>query len=199
MMRFLLMLVLSLSLYGSEVFNPFLKNDNIISEKSQPKLVKMMSELKYKTGVSVYAVAVNNMGGKSMAIYREEIANTLKDPYVAIILAVEEKKLEMIMSEKLKAVIDKDEILDDYMLPIMVDKRKDITKETQYTAALFNGMAQVADTLAEARGIILEESIRSDSKNFTTGLRWLTYLMILTTAGLVLYRYLESKGVVNVK
>ena len=170
-----------------------LHNDAIIIDKAAEKIEKMCSEIAEKTGVGVYTSAVKTAGGKSITEYTDELTAGLNTPYVVLAIAVDEEQIEMVMSPEVAKYIDKDEILDEYIIPILVSHNKKASPEQKFSAAIFNGVAEITDEIATEHNIVFANSVGSESKNFYEGIMWIIKLLLVLTAAVLVYIYLSSK------
>jgi len=169
-----------------------LQNESIIIDKAAEKIEKMCSEIYEKTGVGVYTSAVRNAGGKSITEYAGTVAAGIKSPF-ALAIAVDEQQIELLMSPELAKYIDKDEILDEYVIPILVSHNKKASPEQKFSAAVFNGVAEITDEIASEHNIAFANSVGSESKNFYEGIMWVVKLMLIFTGAVLTYIYLTSK------
>ena len=88
------------------------------------------------------------------------------------------------MSDDLKDIINKDEILGGYVIPLLASKDKN-TLMAKASAATLNGFAQIADSIAESKNIKLNSSIGHEGK--TTGTIWKVFMYTLVITGVLLY------------
>ncbi|GHV59864.1 hypothetical protein FACS1894103_4140 [Campylobacterota bacterium] len=171
-----------------------LNNDDVLMEKTVDKINEMTAELKEKTNIGVYISAAEKLeNNETITAYTKRLGATLESPFVLITLSSIDRQIDLITSDDLTKRIDKDEVLDDYIIPIFVEIRKDISRQNQLSAGIFNGVAFVVDTLADQEGIELESSVGSGSKNFYDGLMWLIRVMGLLTVGAFAYLWLRDK------
>ncbi|GHV04196.1 hypothetical protein AGMMS50229_05040 [Campylobacterota bacterium] len=192
MKKYLLFLTLLASVWAE---NFVLQNDNILLEKAVEKINEMTTELKTKTGVSVYVSAINKLeNNETIALYAKRIGERLEAPFALIALSSTDVKIDLITSPDLAEIVDRDEVLDDYIIPLFVEVRRDLTTQQQLSAGVFNGVAFLTDTIAEDRGIVLESSVGSGSKNFYEGLMWVIKIMIVLTLVGIFIAYRRSKA-----
>lgn len=189
--KILAVLLFAASLFAESTY--LLHNESIIIDKAAVKMEKMCDELYRKSGVGVYTSAVKSTKGLSIIDYGQSIAAKLKEPYVLLSIAADEQQVDMIMSPDVAEYIDKDEILDDFIIPILVSHNKKATLEQKYSAAIFNGIAEITDQVAAEHDIKLANSVGSESKNFYEGLMWIIKLMLIVTVAVLAYIYLSSK------
>lgn len=173
-----------------------LRNDNVVLGKAVAKIEEMSRELKQETGIGVYLSAIDKLeNNETIAVYAKRIAGDLAPPFVLVAIGRIDRQIDLVVSEELSGRIDIDEALDDYIIPLFVEIRKDITLQQQLSAGLLNGIAFIVDTLAEQDGIVLKSSIGSGSKNFYDGLMWVVRIMLaLTVLGFALVWYRNRKG-----
>jgi hypothetical protein len=164
-----------------------LKNEAIINPKSVQKINEIGSELKSKTAVNLFLVAKDSINNQTIVAFEKEVASTLVKPFILLAYAKEEKKVDIITSSKeLDEIVDKDDILDDYIIPILVsyDKNSEVSKSS---AGLLNGYMEIADRVAGSKGIELESSFGSSNKVFNDVKRYIFYPIIII--GLLVYLY----------
>ena len=115
-----------------------------------------------------------------------QILINVEKPYVLLTIAVEETHVNLLFSDDLKNQINKNEILDGYVVPLLASKDKN-TLFAKVSAATLNGYAAIADTLAESKNIKLESSIGNSGKVSSTIWRVVMYTLIVL--GLLAYTY----------
>jgi hypothetical protein len=175
--KFSLLISLTLSLTGATSlaaeetpFNPALADDRIMTPKSTDKINEMARELHQKTGMQVYYAVIHSLkNGQTIIDYEKELTADLKGPFALIALAGLDKKTDLFLSPELAGKIDKDDILNRYMIPILVEKRSDVTVELRYEAAVFNGITRLIFDMAALKGLKLEsvpDNIDQSSKKF---------------------------------
>lgn len=180
--------------------NYILSDDGLIDNRAKEKINQIGTETKSKLGVNIYIYAKSNLGLDEnittkdkieyIKNYESEILSSLNKPYVLITTAVEETHVNLLLSDDLKSIIDKDDILDGYIVPLLASKDKN-TLFAKVSAAMLNGYAAVADKIAESKNIKLESSIGNQGKVSSTIWRVLMYFLIIT--GLLAYTYAVLK------
>jgi hypothetical protein len=171
----------------------FLDNENIVMEKAAVKMEKIAAELAAKTGYNLYISAKESINSQSITLYTKELEKQLSAPYVLITFASVEEQIELAMSPELTSILDKDDILDDAIIPLFVEHRKDITRSTQYSAGLFNGLSVISDKLALSKGVELEHSVGSGTETFMDGLSWIIRLLLIGTLVAMFIAYYKSR------
>lgn len=173
-----------------------LNDDKLIDDRAAIKINEIGAEVKSKLGVNIYVYAKSNLGlGENVKTKdkidfiknsENQIVSTLEAPYVLLTIAVEETHVNLLFSEDLKEIIDKDDILDGYIVPLLASNDKN-TLFAKVSAATLNGYAAIADTIAEANQITLESSIGNAGKVSSTIWRVLMYTLVVL--GLLAYTY----------
>lgn len=176
--------------------NYILNDDGLIDIRAKDKINQMGDEVKSKLGINIYIYAKSTLGldeniktkEKIEAIKNNEnqILLNLEKPYVLLSIAVEETHVNLLYSDDLKNVIDKNDILDGYVVPLLASKDKN-TLFAKVSAASLNGYAAIADTLANDKNIKLESSIGNAGK--VSGTIWRVLMYTLVVLGLLAYTY----------
>lgn len=174
-----------------------LSDDGLIDPRAQEKINNIGLEAKTKLGVNIYVYVKNTYGlggqikGKDKIIYlknhESQILQALKKPYVLMTMSIEEQHVNLLVSETLKEIIDKNDILDGYVVPLLASKDKN-TLYSKVSAASLNGYAAIADTIADSKNIELESSIGSQGKIASTIWRVLMYTLVVV--GLLSYTFI---------
>ena len=113
-------------------------------------------------------------------------ANTKKD-FIILTMAVDQHYTNLLYSnDKLKEIVSKDEILNEYVIPLLSSQDKNILK-SKVSAASLNGYAQIADLLADTKGIELESSIGSAGKVVSE--IWKVFMYTMFFIGIIAYTY----------
>lgn len=177
-----------------------LSDDGLIDPRAKEKINQIGAEVKSKLGVNVYIYAKSNLGLEEniktkdkiefIKKNEEQIIATLEKPYVLLSIAIEETHVNLHFSEEFKTVLDKDDILDDYVIPLLASKDKN-TLFSKVSAATLNGYAAIGDMLAESKNIELETSIGNAGKVSST--IWRVFMYTLIVIGLFAYTYATLK------
>jgi hypothetical protein len=189
-------LSLLLFLYTNGFAQNFLLNGDLIDVRAKEKILQMGNEVKSKLGVNIYLdskVDLNidpKLPTKDrlnlIKKYEDNILKNLEQPYVLLTIAMEQMHVNLYFSDSLKNIIDKDDILNGYVVPLLASKDKN-TLASKVSAATLNGYAAIADTLAESQKIKLESSIGSEGKVSST--IWRVFIYFLVISGLLAYTY----------
>ncbi len=176
--------------------NYILNDDGLIDDRAKEKILQIGNEVKSKLGVNLYVYAKSNLGLDANVKTKERIEyikgfetniiNTLEAPYVLLTIFVEDTHVNLLFTESLKKAIDKDDILDGYVVPLLASKDKN-TIFSKVSAATLNGYAAIADNIASSKDIKLESSIGNEGKISSTIWRVLMYFLIIS--GLLAYTY----------
>ena len=173
-----------------------LNDDKLIDDRAKEKINQIGTETKSKLGVNIYVYTKSTLGldeniktkDKLEVIknHENQLLATLEKPYVLLSVFVEETHVNLLFSDELKDVLNKDDILDGYVVPLLASKDKN-TLFAKVSAATLNGYAAVADTIAESKNVKLESSIGNAGKISSTIWRVVMYTMIVV--GLLAYTY----------
>ena len=177
-----------------------LNDEKLIDDRAKEKINQIGAETKSKLGVNIYIYAKSTLGldeniktkDKIDFIRNNEskIIATLEKPYVLLSISVEETHVNLLFSDELKDVLDKNDILNGYVVPLLASKDKN-TLFAKVSAATLNGYAAVADTIAESKNIKLESSIGNTGK--VAGTIWRVLMYTLVVLGLLAYTYAVLK------
>lgn len=188
---------LLLFLYSNGFAQSYILNDDgLIDDRAKEKILQIGNEVKSKLGVNLYIYAKSNLGLDANVKTKEKIEyikefetkiiETLESPYVLLTIFVEDTHVNLLFTDSLNKAIDKNDILDGYIVPLLASKDKN-TIFSKVSAATLNGYAAIADDIADSKDIKLESSIGSEGKISSTIWRVLMYFLIIT--GLLAYTY----------
>lgn len=173
-----------------------LNDDKLIDDRAKEKINQIGSETKSKLGVNIYVYTKSTLGLDEniktkdkiefIKNHENQLLTTLEKPYVLLSISVEETHVNLLFSDEFKNVLDKNDILDGYVVPLLASKDKN-TLFAKVSAATLNGYAAIADTIAESKNIKLESSIGNAGKISSTIWRVVMYTMIVL--GLLAYTY----------
>lgn len=176
--------------------NYILNDDNLIDNRAKEKINQIGDEVKSKLGVNIYIYTKSNLGldentttvQKIEAVKTNEnqLLQSLQNPYVLMTIYVEENIVNLLLSQDLQEIIDKNDILDGYVVPLLASKDKN-TLYAKISAATLNGYAAIADTIAESKNIKLESSIGNAGK--VSGTIWRVFMYTLVVVALLIYIY----------
>ena len=173
-----------------------LNDEKLIDDRAKEKINQIGAETKSKLGVNIYIYAKSTLGLEEniktkdkidfIKNYENQLLSSLEKPYVLISLSVEDTHVNLLFSDELKNIIDKNDILNGYVVPLLASKDKN-TLFAKVSAATLNGYAAIADTIAESKNIKLESSIGNAGKVSSTIWRVVMYTLIIL--GLLAYTY----------
>lgn len=180
--------------------NYILNDDKLIDDRAKEKINQIGAEVKSKLGVNIYIYTKSTLGLDTSAKTAQKIeaikANetqllqSLQNPYVLMTIYVEENIVNLKFTEDLNKIIDKNDILDDYVVPLLASKDKN-TLYAKVSAAALNGYAAIADTIADSKNIKLESSIGNSGK--VSGTIWRVFIYTLVVLSLLIYIYVILK------
>ncbi|MDD2894764.1 MAG: hypothetical protein PHG81_01975 [Aliarcobacter sp.] len=176
--------------------NYILNDDKLIDDRAKEKINQIGAETKSKLGVNIYIYAKSTLGLDENITTKDkidfirnnenQIISSLEKPYVLLSISVEETHVNLLFSDEFKNVLDKNDILDGYVVPLLASNDKN-TLFAKVSAASLNGYAAIADTIAESKKIKLESSIGNEGKISSTIWRVLMYTIVVF--GLLAYTY----------
>ena len=175
--------------------NPYiLTHDGLIDQRAQDKIFEIGNESKSKLDINLYIDIKENNGIDPKAprdirknLMKKQDAVIVKNlvaPYAVLVISVDQLYSNILMSDDLKKIIDRDDVLDNYVIPLLASKDKN-TLFAKTSAAVLNGFAQMADSVASSQDIKLDSSIGSEGK--TAGTIWKVFMYTLVVIGLFSY------------
>lgn len=177
-----------------------LNDDKLIDNRAKEKINQIGAETKSKLGVNIYVYAKSTLGLDENIKIKDKIdfirnneskiIATLEKPYVLLSISVQETHVNLLFSDELKDVLDKNDILNGYVVPLLASNDKN-TLFAKVSAATLNGYAAVADVIAESKNIKLESSIGNTGK--VAGTIWRVLMYTLVVLGLLVYTYAVLK------
>ncbi len=197
-----LIIALVISLFATTIMantTPYiLLHDGLIDARAQTKINQIGTEVKEKLQTKIFLHIVENNGInmdlsrderiKKMREYDNQVLSVLtkeeRDNFALLTLAIDQKYANIIMSDNLKDIIDRADILSGYVIPLLASKDKN-TLFAKTSAACLNGYAQIGDSLADNKGIELTSSIGSAGK--TAGTIWKMFMYTMVLVGIIAY------------
>lgn len=180
--------------------NFILNTAGLLDQRAGEEINTMGNEVKSKLRVRVYLDIKGSNGinpdlplkeriplmkqkeADLIASIQEDLNET--QSYVILTLALDQKYSNILMSENLRNIIDKNSILDEYVIPLLAAQDKN-TLNSKVSAACLNGYAEITDTLAENKDIKLVSSIGSEGKVASS--IWRVFMYTLVLSGIILY------------
>lgn len=188
-----IIVLFSTLLFANKV-NYVLNTGGLLDIRAHEKINTIGEEVKLKTGANIYLDVKGDNGINPDAPLKERIAQMkileknlvkdLKKPYVVLAISMDQKYANILMSDDFKNIIDRDDILDGYVIPLLAAKDKNILK-SKVSAAALNGYAQIADSIASYKNIKLVSSIGSEGKVASS--IWRVFMYTLVLSGIILY------------
>ena len=173
-----------------------LNDDKLIDDRAKEKINQIGLEVKSKLGVNIYIYTKSTLGLDEKIKTKDKIdfiknnenqlISNLETPYVLMTMAIEETHVNLLFSDDLKEIINKNDILDGYVVPLLASKDKN-SLFAKVSAASLNGYAAIADTIAESKNVKLESSIGNGGKVSST--IWRVVMYTLVVLGLLAYTY----------
>lgn len=190
---FLFIVLIASSLVANSNFY-IIKHDDLIDQRAQDKMREIALEVKSKLNVNLY-IDIKENNGINTDLPREErikqvkqieknLVKDLKKPYAVLTIGIDQMYINILTTPDLTDKIDKDDILDNYVIPLLASKDKN-SLFAKTSAATLNGFAQMADSIAQDKNIELESSIGSEGK--TAGTIWRVFMYSLVLVGILLY------------
>lgn len=172
-----------------------IENENIINEKVSAKVESLGDELYKKTSIGVYVTLPTSLEKKSINAYAKELTATLKEPYVLLILAKDEKQVEIVNSKDLEKMFDKEAILSPFpwsgsIIPLLSVKKDN----DNYNAAVLNGYADIVEQIAKSQNIVLEGALGDVNRDIYHYLKYAIYTFLLILIGKYLYTKVRKKS-----
>jgi hypothetical protein len=190
----LLLLVITYSIANQNNIPYILTKSPLLDERAILKIKEIGDESKTKLGVNIYIDLKGNNGidlelprkerVRLMKLKEKELIKKAKAPYAILTLSIDQMYTSILLSNDLKDIVDKDDILDGYVIPLLASKDKN-SLIAKASAASLNGYAQIADSIAKHKDIKLKSSIGNEGKIASTV--WKVFMYTLVVTGIVLY------------
>lgn len=189
---FLFFLFFSFSSLLRADFGFIIGESTLLIDKTGMKINEISSELKEKSGVSIYVTALESIGSKDLKEFEAEIESKLNAPYVWLYIIKDIKKINIKNSSELDKKFDKKTVFWDYIMPIIPKNDKELTNE-RISAAMLNGYSQIVEDIAKAYKVELKSAITSQRSWFDLLLNYLFYGMVITVVVILAISYIKSK------
>lgn len=192
---------LLLFLYSNSFAQNYIINDDeLLDSRVKEKIKEIGNEVKTKLGINIYIHVKGTLGLEPnlptkdkiefIKSYEENILKNIENPYVILTIALEETHVNLYFSDSLKEIINKNDILNGYVVPLLASKDKN-TLASKISAASLNGYSAIADTLANSKNIVLDSNIGNEGKVSST--IWRVFVYFLVVSGLLAYTYAVLK------
>jgi uncharacterized membrane protein len=192
----LLFLLITSNLFSKNDINNFILSNksNLLNQKLIKKINEMGLELNSKTGIYVFLSIQESLNGITIQNFEKNLSKDLPKPFVLMIFSKLDKKIDIISSESIKNKFDKEVILDDYAIPLIVMKAKSgVDINSPYRAGIFNGYAEIIDEIAQSEKVELKSSIGNESKTSTDFLRYFIEITTLIVVIILIFQYINRK------
>ncbi len=178
----LLVLLFPLTIHASYI----LKNDTLHNPKAIELIEKMGDELVKKTGIHAYILTTNEKFpvGANLVEYSQQFKSKMQEPYILYLFAPNAeitKKTEITgrvgiipSSPELKKLYDYDDVRDAGLDVITVKDKNSI--DDKYTIGLVQAYSELADDIAQAKGVKMTTTIKNDTRIFIDGFKIILYI-----------------------
>ncbi len=202
MKRIILFVFLYINMLNAASNSFIIKHDGLIDQRAQNKINEIGLELQQKLHVNAYVYITENNGInpddprekrlKQMKKFDKIILSkiTTTSNYVVLLISIDQSYANILASDNIKNIIDKDEILDGYVIPLLASKDKN-SLFAKTSAAMLNGYAQIADSIANNKDIKLVSSIGSEGK--VTSSIWKVFMYSMVVFGIGAYTMIVMK------
>jgi len=156
------LVLLMLSLFSNFLNAKFLLNDHLVSPKASDVIEKMGSELSSKTAINAYLITTNDKIKRGVSVYDyiKRYKDSLSEPYVGIVFAPNSMRIHIVASDKkLLESIDKGKVLD-FAIKVIASKDSN-SLQSKFDVGLVQAYSELADEIANSKGIKLESTIKS--------------------------------------
>jgi hypothetical protein len=198
---FSLLFFLSQNLLASFIIN----DDNLIDPRAIEKINEIGKETKEKLGVNIFIYSKRSLGLDEniktkerleyIKNYENDMQKSLNASYILLTMSVEDKHVNLLSSKDLDGLVDKDDILDGYVVPLLASKDKN-TLLSKVSASMLNGYSAIVDRLVENHNkknpkkeinILSNDEIGTEGKTMGTIMKVVMYFLIIS--GLLAYTY----------
>lgn len=197
----LIILFFNLSLQAN-----FIVIDEVVKNQTFYDPIEAMGkELSEKTGINLYMSLIKELDdNQSIINHQQALMKTLNQPAVLLSFVQKNKQVQIYADDKsLYKTFDKDQIMNPLaiwpffngvIIPVLSVKSKDdIAAKEQYSAAMFNGYAEIAEQIAESKGVVLDTAVGNSSRNVYKILITILFLISAYTVFRLIYDYQKRK------
>lgn len=178
------------SLFGEKII---LENQSVLNEKAVNEIELIGNELYDKSAVFLGVVAIEKLqNGEFLYQAAKKYRNMLKNrEYAFVMISKEDKQIDIYTSDNFH-YFDKEQVLSPMpskgtILPILTSKKGGANV---YSAAIFNGYADMAEQIAKNKGITLEHSVGNTNRNFINVIRFIFYgTIVLVIVAAVYFKF----------
>ncbi len=192
-------------LYASLFGSYFYKDEVVFLDYVYHDIDTIGKELQEKTGIGLYVVALKELPKNTSIVQMEkELMHDLKEPAIVLAISEYDKQIDILARPKeLYELFDKDQVLSPFpnsgtILPILTMKAKDATVAQKFGAAIQNGYTDMAEQIADSKGVNLKSIPGNANKEVFNVLRVLFYGFILYALFLFIRkRYVQKKRTID--
>ena len=199
MKKTLLSLLLFINIIFASEQTFILNHAGLIDQRAYDKINEIGLEVQNKFNIDIYLVIKGDNGidltlamSKKIKLMKEKnnqlLSNTKKissNDFIILVMSLDQEYAGILYSnEKLKDIVNRNDVLDGYVTPLLASFDKNILK-SKVSAAALNGYAQIADLLAENKNIKLQSSIGSQGKTAST--IWRVFIYTTVLFGIIAY------------
>ena len=190
----------------------YLYKDEVVFNQSFQNQVEILgAELYEKTGISLKLLMLKELPkDKNIVSYEKELISTFNEPTILLTFAEMDSQVDILASDtSLYKHFDKKQILSpiaspvqafvlalinmDFsdmtsggtILPLLAQKAKKNQVVGKYSGSMFNGYADIAEQIAESKGVVLENAVGSANQTSILIVKVIFYGFIIY--GLILY------------
>ena len=213
--RGLAALILALLFQTSLAAQYLYKDEVIFNPAFNTEVEKLGSELYQKTGISLRLVMLKELPNKMNIVeYEKELIKDFAEPTILLTFSEMNSKVDILASEpSLYEYFNKKQVLSpisspvqafvvallsmDFsdmtsggtILPLLAQKAKKGEVLGKYSGSMFNGYADIAEQIAESKGIILENAVGSANQTSILAVKVLFYGVIFYA----IFMYIKRK------
>jgi len=182
----------------------FIQND-LINTKASKIIEEIGDELSSKTGIHIYVIATNKKlpVGFNMVAYSKRLDGNISKPYVILVFAPnamitakseDRGRVGLIASSnEVKALYDAGDVKD---ATIDVVATKDAnTKQDKYNIGVVQGYSELADQIADARGVEMTKTLPNETRTIISVLQ----VLVIFGSILVLWIFMIRPIIVRIK
>lgn len=176
------------------------ENEALIKEKAAVKIEEMCAELKEKIGVSFVVSALRALpDGQTISDHEKTLSHSLSEPWVVFGVSSGDKKVDLIYSPEIESMIDENTVLDSYVIPILNKKDSEITEDTRFSAAIFNGSVKIIGDIAGSKSVTMtsvpmEAGDAKSSDFWNTALRMIPVIAFILITAYFIMKHKRQAG-----
>jgi len=164
----------------------FLINDQIISPKAAAQIETMGNELTQKTGINAYVITTTDTLPRTtnLYLYLKRYADKLSTPYAVLFFAPNSQRIGLLSSsDSIKKMLDGDEVKH-YAIDI-ISTQDSNSIQSKYDVGIVQAYSEMADEIAEVKGVKLTSTIHDKYHWIITLIRW----VVLVGALIIIWIY----------